>query len=383
MHTRRKRVCIIVSTPLIVHFFLRRHLRNVAEHFDAVLVTGSPDEALYREYADLVQIVGLPIERDIAPLRDIAALWRLTRVLLRNRFELVHTITPKGGLLGMLAGWMARVPVRLHTFQGEVWLTRRGLLRTLLKAFDRLVARLATHLLVVSPSERDFLIREGIVPAGKAHVIGKGSGTGVDLERFKPDAITRGEMRTALGIPADATVILFVGRLDRDKGVVDLAHAFARLAEKQRNTFLVFVGPDEDGLEPAAREALGIHETAVRFVGYTPTPERYFAAADIVALPSYREGFGNVIIEAAACGIPSVASRIYGITDALVDGVTGLLHRPGDIDELKTALERLVEDTTLRTKLGREAKARVEREFAQERICGQLLTYYKTLLADR
>lgn len=379
----KKKICLVVSTPLIVHFFLRRHLRNVAERFEATLVTGSPDEALHREYGASVRIVGLPIERDIAPLRDVAALWGLTRELYRGRYDLVHTITPKAGLLGILAGWLARMPVRLHTFQGEVWLTRRGMLRALLKTLDRFVARLATHLLVVSPSERDFLERERIIPPGKARVIGKGSVTGVDLERFKADPAARRAVRESLGIAPDAIVFLFVGRLDRDKGVMDLVHAFARLAEARRDIALVFVGPDEDRLEPVAREALGPHAASVRFVGYTATPERYFAAADVLSLPSYREGFGNVIIEAAACGIPAAASRIYGITDALVEGETGLLHGPGDVAELAAVLERLAEDAALRARLGRQAKARVEREFAQERVCGELLAYYETLLSEQ
>lgn len=382
MRAVRKKISLVVSTPLIVHFFLRRHLRNVAERFDVTLFT-APDEVLRREYGESVRIVALPIERDIAPLRDLVALWGLARAFSRDRVDLVHTITPKAGLLGMLAAWLVRVPVRLHTFQGEVWLTRRGLLRALLKTFDRLVARLATHLLVVSPSERDFLIQERVVPAGKARVIGKGSVTGVDLERFRPDAAARKATREALGIAADAFVVLFVGRLDRDKGVIDLAQAFARVATKRSHIFLVFVGPDEDGLETAARKALGPHETACRFVGYTATPEWFFAAADVLSLPSYREGFGNVIIEAAACGIPAMASRIYGISDALVDGVTGLAHAPGDVDALAAVLERLAGDATLRAKLGHQAKERVERDFAQDRVCGALLAYYETLLAER
>src|SRR3989304_5759911 len=119
MPAAKKKVCLVVSTPIIVHFFRRRHLRNVAERFDAPLVPGSPDEALHREYGASVRIVALPIERDIAPLRDLVALWGLARTFSRGRFDLVHTITPKGGLLGILAAWLARVPVRLHTFQGE------------------------------------------------------------------------------------------------------------------------------------------------------------------------------------------------------------------------------------------------------------------------
>lgn len=380
MDARRKRVCIIVSTPLIVHFFLRQHLRNVADRFDSTLVTGSPDEALQHEYGQTVQIVGLPIERNVSPLRDLAALWSLVRLLRRSHFDLVHTITPKAGLLGMIAAWIARVPVRLHTFQGQVWLTRRGIMRQLLRTFDRLVARLATHLLAVSPSERAFLIEDGIVPMGKVRVIGHGSATGVDLRRFKADAEVRRSVRESLGVPPEARVVLFVGRLTRDKGVFDLARAFRQLAARRPDIFLLLVGPDEEGLEPKLRETLGAHQARARFIGYTHEPERFFAAADILSLPSYREGFGNVIIEAAACVVPSIAARTYGITDAVIDSVTGLLHTPGDAEELTTMLERLVDDEALRTRLGQHAQERVKQEFTQELVCGALLHHYEALL---
>ncbi len=378
----RKRVCVVVSTPLIVHFFLRQHLRNAAARFDTTLATGAPDEALLSEHGNAVRIVVVPMKRDIALFRDVMAIWGLARLFIRERFDLVHTITPKAGLLGMFAAWVARVPARLHTFQGEVWVTRRGVMRALLRKLDGLVAQLATHLLVVSPSEREFLVREGIVSRGKAEVLGNGSMTGVDLQRFKRDPIVRGELRAALNFPDDALVILFVGRLTRDKGVLDLIHAFKRQAENRDDTYLVFVGPDEERLEPMLCKALGAYQGRVRFVGYNSTPERFFAAADILSLPSYREGFGNVIIEAAGCGIPAVASRIYGITDALVDGVTGLLHAPGDVTELAACLERLAADSSLRARLGRQALERVEKNFSQERLCEALMNYYRVSLAD-
>jgi glycosyltransferase involved in cell wall biosynthesis len=380
MDARRKRVCIIVSTPLIVHFFLRQHLHNVAARFNSTLVTGSPDETLQHEYSQTVQIVALPIERDISPLRDLVALWGLLRLLRRSHFDLVHTITPKAGLLGMIAAWIARVPIRLHTFQGQVWLTRRGVMRQLLRSFDRLVARLSTHLLAVSPSERTFLIEDGIVPMGKVQVIGYGSATGVDLRRFKADSEVRTSVRESLGVPLDARVVLFVGRLTRDKGVFDLAEAFKRLAVRRPDVFLLFIGPDEEGLEPKLRETVDAHQARVRFIGYTHEPERFFAAADILSLPSYREGFGNVIIEAAACAVPAIAARIYGITDAVIDSVTGLLHTPGDTQELATMLERLIDDEALRTQLGQHAQKRVKREFTQELVCGALLHHYEALL---
>jgi glycosyltransferase involved in cell wall biosynthesis len=199
--------------------------------------------------------VAIPIARPIAPWADLLALLALFRLFRRRRFDLVHSITPKAGLLAMLAGFLAGVPLRLHTFQGEVWVTRRGALRWLLKNLDRLLAWLATDLLVVSDSERKFLIATGLIPAAKSRVLKHGSIAGVDCKRFKADSSARAALRAELGIPADAPVFLFIGRLNRDKGVLDLARAYAALAREDAVCRLLIVGPDEGGLLPQIAQA--------------------------------------------------------------------------------------------------------------------------------
>jgi len=272
--------------------------------------------------------------------------------------------------------------VRIHVFQGEVWLTRKGGMRLLLKFLDRLVARLATHVLVVSRSEREFLIREGIIRNAKSRVLGSGSLSGVDAARFRPDSEARAAVRAELGIAPEAMVFLFLGRLTRDKGVLDLAQAFASLAAVRPAAVLLLVGPDEERVRPKIESICRAHAGKLRFAGYTRTPERYIAAANALCLPSYREGFPTVIIEAAATGIPATGSRIYGITDAIIEGETGLLHTPADANDLAEKMEMLMKDPALRERLGARARQRAVAEFNQQRLTQALLDFYREALGE-
>ena len=379
--TGRPRIALVVTSTLVVRWFLLEHIRTLARHFSVTLIVNNDAPGL----AMLLpcRIVSLRLERDIAPLADLRALAWLWRHFSAERYQLVHTLTPKAGLLGMLAAWMSGVRVRLHTFQGEVWLTRRGALRLLLKNLDRLVARLATDLLVVSSSEREFLIANQVIPAAKSLVLCNGSIAGVDCERFKPDAELRAGLRAGLGIATNATVFLFVGRLKRDKGVLDLVRAFAILALEDATCRLLVVGPDEENLLPEIEEICAACRSRLHIVGLSAEPERYMAASDVLCLPSYREGFPVTLIEAAATGLPAIGSRVYGVTDAIVEGETGLLFDAGDMPQLALGLRTLAGDTALRKRLGLSARARALRDFSQARLTAALLEHYRRLLAGQ
>ena len=225
------------------------------------------------------------------------------------------------------------------------------------------------------------MIVERIAPPEKLTVLANGSVKGVDLERFKPDACIRAETRLALKLPLESAVVLYLGRLNRDKGLLDLANALVKAFSSVTNTYVLFVGPDEENLRMVITELLDNYKQNLRFVGYTDTPEHYMMAADLLCLPSHREGFGMVIIESAAVGIPALASRIYGITDALVDNETGLLHAPGAVEEIAKKLVMLIQNKMLRNQLGTSAKTRVLNEFSQQRVVLALLEYYKKINA--
>ncbi len=370
-----KRICYVTTTPLIVNFFLVPHLRHLSQRYEVALAVTLPGEVALHSLPG-VEVIGINIPRKVDPVRDAHALLKLRDLYTSRAFDLVHSFAPKAGLLSALAGKLAGTRLRLHTFTGQVWAARAGLSRIVLRGADRITARMATHILADSASQRDFLIREGVVRAGQCEVLGVGSISGVDLERFRPDPELRVRVRKELGISIDSPVVLFLGRITRDKGVLDLADAYARTPGDAR---LVLVGPDEERLVDQVRARSGKRAPYVHHVGYTDVPERYLAAANILCLPSYREGFGSVVIEAAAVGVPALASRIYGIVDAVADGETGLLFQPGNVTELQQKLTRLVEDAQLRQRLAQGARERAIKHFDQRRIVVALQSFYERL----
>lgn len=263
---------------------------------------------------------------------------------------------------------LTRVPIRIHTFTGQPWVELAGLKRRIPRECDRITAKLATYCYADSASQRDFLISEGLVSPGKIAVIGKGSISGVNLLRFsltKWGGETARQTRHELGIPKDAMVIVFVGRVVRDKGIVELLAAFELLADTNPDVHLLLVGPfepDRDPLPTATLKRLQSHPR-VHGVGFSPSPEKFLAASDIFCLPSYREGFGSVVVEAAAMKLPAVATRVTGLVDAVVDGATGLIVPPKNVNRLAEALRTLADSKELRQALGQAARERAVRDF--------------------
>jgi glycosyltransferase involved in cell wall biosynthesis len=373
-----EKICFVVSSPMTAQAFLSGHIAALAKHHPVDLVVNAPELSAVGDIQAHARIIPAPIRRKIEPLADLAALLKLYRLFRRECYAAVSSVTPKAGMLAMLAAAMARVPFRIHIFTGQVWATRTGWQRWLLKLADRMMARLATHVLADSPSQRDFMVAEGIVAAAKVSVLGNGSICGVDGGRFRPDAGRRTAIRGAHGIPESACVFLYLGRLNRDKGMLDLANAFALL--DHQDAWLVVVGPDEEGMQDKMQARLGALRDRCRFVGYTDRPEDYMAAADVFCLPSYREGFGMVVIEAAAAGIPAVASRIYGVTDAVEDGVTGLLHRPGDTAGIAREMAVIAGDASRRIEMGRAARERALSLFSRSTITVAWVRFFGQLL---
>lgn len=380
MRTNKPKICVLTTTPLVIHFFLKRHLQVLTRHFDVTVACNPKNDAYLPPLDVSVPQVAISMRRKISLLGDLGALFELYRLFRRERFDLVVSVTPKAGLLGMLAAVMAGVRRRVHIYQGEVWASKRGFMRTLLKFMDRVVALSSTHVLAVSESERRFLEEQGVTRPGQVKVLGAGSICGVDTSRFRPDSQVRKDVRERYGIPEDAVVCLFLGRLTADKGVFDLVEAYAECAESYPDLWLILVGPDEDGVAPGLRALVG-EEPVRRLVidGYTNQPERFLATSDFLCLPSYREGFGMVVIEAAAAGVPSIGSRIYGVSDAIVEGETGLLVAPGNVAELSAAMARFCRDDALRLQLAEAARIRVENGFRQDDVVARYVDFFRGL----
>lgn len=377
---QKKRICLVIASPLTINFFLLGHIQAIAKAHDLTVITNTHDSSFLDYLGVPLRVIPLQIERDVSVWLDIKALIALAFIFHKQKFDLIHSLSPKTGLLGMLSGWMVRAPIRIHTFQGEVWVTRKGLWRAFLKFLDKVTAKCATHLLVVSKSERQFLVGQQVVAANRLQIIANGSICGVDLNKFRPSKQTRNDIRAKIGLSESDLVILYVGRLNADKGLLDLAEAFSKASLRCPNIHLLVVGPDEDQIEAKMTALCPDYLSKLHFFDFTPHPELYMAASDILCLPSYREGFGLVLIEAAACGLPTIASRIYGITDAVVDLDTGLLFDVGDINDLTIKIEALVADADLRKRLGVNGKSRAESEFSKDLVISEFMTYYAQLL---
>jgi glycosyltransferase involved in cell wall biosynthesis len=300
---------------------------------------------------------------------------------MRTRFTSIHSITPKAGLLAIFAARICFIPTRVHTFTGQVWVTETGLKRFFLKFIDRLVGIMTTHNVVDSLSQRDFLIQQKVLSEQKSIVFGSGSVSGVDLKRFMPNEQMRFKVRLELTIPKRAFVFIYLGRLNQDKGILDLARAFAKIQNSK--AFLLIVGPDEGGFVDKIK-IINTHKSSqVKFVDFTNKPENYLAASDALCLPSYREGFGNVIIEAAAMGIPAIASNIYGISDAIINEQTGLLHTPRDVKSILVAMEHFLTRTELVKKYGDVAMKRVKTEFDANKISKYWRDFYLKVVGQK
>ena len=373
-----KKICFVATVEFAVNVYLINHLRALSQLYDTTVIVNTNNPNFLANKGIKVNVVKLGFVREISLMNDLITLIKLISIFRRYRFDAVHSMMPKSGLLAMMAAWVARTPVRVHTFTGQIWVNKAGIKRFLFKKIDSLIAFLATSIIVDSPSQLQFLLNEEVAYKESSLVFCSGSISGVDISRFKPDKNMGISVRQQLSIDDDAVVFLFLGRLTQDKGVLDLAQAFNQVQTK--NTHLVFVGPDEKHTQHELVNVTLPCADKVHFVGYTDTPECYMAAADVLCLPSYREGFGGVIIEAAAVGIPSIASRIYGITDAVVEGETGLLHEPRNIVEIKVCMEELVNNPALRLKLGEQAKKRAVESFNSSLLTQAWVNFYQKKL---
>ena len=338
-----------------------------------------------RQEGIAVHAVEMP--RRITPVQDLIAIRRLWRSLRAIKPQIVHAHTPKGGLLGMISAWLARVPVRVYHVHGLPFVTATGLKRTLLRLSERASCLLATQVYSVSHANRDVITAEGLCSPRKIKVLLNGSINGLDAAgRFNPERVgadaSQGT-RAQYGIPTGATVLGFVGRIVRDKGLIELVEAWQRLRADFAGLHMLVVGPFEpqDPVPDAVKTMLQTDER-IHLAGMVGPDEMpaYYAAMDLLVLPTYREGFPYVPMEAAAMGLPVVASRVPGCTEAVQDGVTGTLVPARDAAALTAALRQYLENPDLRHQHGQAGRARMLRDYLPEALWNAQYEEYVALL---
>lgn len=373
-----KIVRVVTSAEAVIF-----HLKNTLLIDDPdihTVVVGNNVSELQKSFP-ATEFIDLDIRRPISLFNDLKSVIALYIILTKQKPDIVHSVMPKAGLVASLAAIAACIPVRIHTFTGQTWATASGLKKALLLFFDKVICKLNTICFTDSPSQSEFLFRHGIkIDKKSLPVIHKGSLSGVDLKRFNRHTITpnRSQVRQSLNIADSAVVFIFIGRKHPDKGVFELISAFKHVKEKHPSARLVLVGPDEtDGHLQAA---LDYTDSDVVNLPVTDTPEVYLNAADIFCLPSYREGFGTVIIEAAALSIPAIGTHIPGLVDSIVENKTGLLVEVKDIDSLSKAMCFLIENPETRHKLSDAAAERAKQYFDSHHIYRELKQKYAELL---
>jgi glycosyltransferase involved in cell wall biosynthesis len=370
----KPKLCFVVSSPITAVAFLNGHIEFLSSEYEVTVACNF--DGSEKNISEKALIKNIRIERSLSPFSDVKAIYHLTNYLVKGDFQIVHSVTPKAGLVAAIAGWIARTPFRVHWFTGQVWVLKSGIQRVVLKLLDRTIGILNTSSLVDSHSQRDFLMSQRVLSAKKSQVLGFGSIAGVDAQRFRPNQEAKVRIRAAMGIEnPDALLILFVGRLNRDKGIDILLQAFNR-PDVPKEWYLILVGPDEECYIPRIPKVLGRNIDRFRHFNAVPNPEDFMAACDVFCLPSLREGFGLVLIEAAAAGLPVVASRIYGIVDAVEEGETGLLFAPGSAEDLIVQLETALMDPILRADYGHRARENAISIWGQSEIQLELLNFY-------
>ena len=352
--------------------FVDDMIAHLQRDYEVVLLSspGSEWEAMRRRHPD-VKCIEVAMERHIAPLNDLKALWRLWRTLAHEKPHMVHSMTPKAGLLCMLAAWLARVPVRVHTFTGLVFPTAAGLKRKVLMATDWLTCACATHIIPEGEGVKRDLLSNGITRK-PIKVLGHGNVKGIDLEHYKPSGEPKSD---------DVCAFIAIGRLVRDKGINELVEAFVRLNREQPATRLVLVGTEERELDPLSPETLRlIAETpAIEAVGHQSDVRPWLDAAHVAVLASYREGFPNVVIEAGAMGLPQIVTDINGANEIVVDGVNGVIVPPRDAEALYEAMSGML-DKGLRDRLAARAREMIASRYDHNYVRRCLLDFYREIL---
>ena len=378
---QKPRIVVGVTHPQTC-LTLTGRLRALREsQFDVTLISSQGRLAEQIASREGAQWKMVPMEREMAPIADFVSLMRLIGLLLRVRPSMTEFSTPKAGLLGNIAAKFTRVPIRIYMLRGLKLETAKGVKRRVLLATEKVAAWCSHVVLCNSPSLRDRARALGIAPASKLIVQGSGSSNGVNVKRFSPG---RSDVRARFGLPADAPVVGYVGRLTRDKGIPDLVEAFDAILEAEPGAHLLLVGwvdAAEDRLPSYIQQRIENHPR-IHCTGFVDDTAPYYRAMDVMVLPSLREGFPNVVLEAAASGIPVIATDVTGARDSVVRGETGLLIPPESPKAITETVLKLLREPEWRAQMGVAARAWVSKHFADEDVLGLVTRYYAELLSS-
>ena len=380
----RKKIIRTATVPLSLDLFCRGLLRDLSSRYEIIALSSPQPELESIRKREKVRTISVPMARKIAPFSDLKSLFELIRVFRKERPDMVHSITPKAGLLSMMAAKWTRVPVRIHTFTGLIFPYEKGWKRRLLMTTDRLTASCATHVIPEGVGIRDDLIRFKITRK-PLRVLGNGNVRGIDLSHYvRTEKLIRraAHLRNYYNIPDDGFAFIFVGRLDRDKGIDELVHAFRMLDKEEPKAHLFLVGaeePEGKSILDETREILSLDNHIHLSDGWQADVRPWYAAADALVHPSRREGFPNVVIEAGAMGLASIVTDINGSREIISDGQNGTIVPAQDPEAMCAAMKDFLKHPEKVQEMATAARD-LSKRYEQKYVRQCLDVFYKEVL---
>ncbi|SHJ38759.1 glycosyltransferase family 4 protein [Pseudozobellia thermophila] len=379
----KKKLFRIAALPGSLSVLLKGQLAFINSEFEVVGLAspGAPHQTLRQQEG--IRTIEVKINRRIRPFEDLASLARLYWVFKKEKPFIIHSITPKAGLLSMLAGWLAGVPIRMHTFTGLVFPTQKGLMKKMLIFIDKVICFCATHVYPEGQGVKRDLIDYGITNK-PLKIIGHGNVNGIDLDHFNPELYTKDDidgLKSDLGLAPNDFVWLFVGRITNDKGITELITAFKEIQEQNPSSKLVLVGPYERELDPlpAEIESEMHNNPAILSVGWQKDVRPYFALCNVFVFPSYREGFPNVLLQAGAMGKYCIVTDINGSNEIIENDINGTIIPPKDASQLIDAMRKTLTKIEVSTSANNLYRKRIADRYSNTFVWTEQLEEYRRL----
>lgn len=381
-----KKILRITTVPISLKTLLKGQHRYMTQNgFEVIGVASTGKELNEVQETEGIRVVALNMTRTIAPFKDIVSLWHMYQLCKKEKPTIVHSHTPKAGIIGMLGAKLAAVPIRLHTVAGLPLMETTGLKRILLNGVEKFTYLFATKVYPNSKGLYDFILANQFTTENKLKIIANGSSNGIDTSHFSPEIITQDactNLKVKLGILPEDFVFIFVGRLVGDKGINELVVAYSQL--KTPNSKLLLVGPLETELDPLQPEILKEIESNPNIinVGFQSDVRSYFAISDCLVFPSYREGFPNVVMQAGAMGLPCIVSDINGCNEIIIEGENGVIIPVKNVEAIKVAMLKIRSDVKWYQKLKQNSRPLIQLRYEQQVVWKELLEEYNILISQ-
>ena len=375
---KKKIIALVTTNATTINSFMLKNIKELNNHFN-LLIFCNDAVSLKKLVPKGVLLTNIKFTSKPNLIIDLTTFIILMYFLIKNKPCLTISITPKAGFITALSSFVTRVSYRIHWFTGQFWATKKGFVRVFYKFLDQIVINLSHHVLVDSHSQKKFLISNNIISKKRSTVLLHGSVGGVNIKKFRYKKINRNLLRRKLKISKNDFTFLYLGRINKEKGIIELIEAFNKI-ERTYKAFLVLVGPIEDNyIKDYIQDNIKKNKKLI-YVDATSTPEKWFSIGDILCLPSHREGFGSVVIEAASCNLPTLGSNIYGITDGIVKNQTGFLHKVRSTSDIKKKMIFVIKNKRLLKKFGQRARKRVEKNFEENLISQKFLEFINSIV---